>query len=132
MQTENAAFRVKKITFPSSGERFVIIEGPPHGIALDAPSIYTSMRLREEGLSPNSMAQHLGAVVLLLKWAAAQSPPVDLDQRLHSVQLLSRDEILSLRRENVTRTARGEAPFLTKPFSSEGLVEAVSALLATR
>jgi hypothetical protein len=88
---EISAFRVKKITFPSSGERYVIIEGRPHGIALEAPSIYTSMCLRENGLSPNSMAQHLRAIVLLLRWATEHS--IDLDQRLQSVQLLSTDEM---------------------------------------
>lgn len=44
------------------------------------------------------MAQHLSAVALLFQWAATRTPVIDLDQRLQSVELLSRDEILSLRR----------------------------------
>lgn len=97
MTAKSFDFRVKKITFPSSGERYVIVDGPPYGIAVEPTSIYTSMRLREMGLSPNSMAQHLSAIVMLLKWAAAQTPAIDLDQRLQSVQMLSSDEVLSLR-----------------------------------
>lgn len=95
---KNTEYCVKRIVFPSSGERYVILEGPPHGIAMEAPSIYTSLRLREMGLSPNSMAQHLGAIALLLKWAADRSPAIDIDQRLQSVQLLSGDEVIDLRR----------------------------------
>lgn len=99
MTTGSLVYRVKKITFPSSGERFVVVDGPPDGIAIESTSIYTSMRLRELGLSPNSMSQHLSAVALLLRWAASHVPAIDLNARLESVQLLSTDEILSLRRE---------------------------------
>lgn len=89
-------FRVRRITFPSSGERYVLLEGPPHGLALDGTSLYTSMCLREAGKSPNTMAQHLAAIAVFLDWAAGQG--IDPDQRILSLALFSRDEITGLRR----------------------------------
>lgn len=91
-------YRVKTTAFPSTGERFVIVEGPPHGIALDATSLYTSMCLREAGLSPNSMAQHLSAIILLLEWGDNERRGIDIDERLQTVSLFSAEEILSIRR----------------------------------
>jgi len=98
LQANRCGYRVKRIVFPSSGERFVVVEGPPHGVALEAPSLYTSMCLREAGLSPNSMAQHLNAIVLLLEWSASRTPAIDFEERLQSVSLFSGDEVLDLRR----------------------------------
>lgn len=99
MNANPGGYRVKRIIFPSSGERFVIVEAPPDGIALEATSLYTSMSLREAGLSPNSIAQHLSAIVLLLEWASSRIPTIDIDERLQSVSLFSGDEVLDLRRQ---------------------------------
>lgn len=87
--------RVKRITYPSTGERSAILECPPNGLSHEPSSLYVVARLRPSAMSPETMYQQLLAVSLLLDWAAHRS--VDVDQRIGSGDLFSRQEILSLK-----------------------------------
>jgi len=99
LQRKTRQYRVKSTTFPSSGERFVLIEGPPSGITLEAPALYAVMSLRERGCSPNTMYLAMQAVAIMLEWAASRSPAIDIDERLGTGMIFSREEIHALRRE---------------------------------
>ncbi|MBJ3784185.1 tyrosine-type recombinase/integrase [Devosia sediminis] len=87
--------RVKRITYPSNGERSVLIEGPPCGIGHEASSLYVVACLRAAGQSPNSMYQQLLAVSLLLDWASHSG--INVEQRTGSCNLFTRAEVLSLK-----------------------------------
>jgi hypothetical protein len=84
--------------FPS-GERFVLVEGPPHGIAVMETTVDATMSLRERGLSPNTMYLHMQAVTLTLDWAWNQHPRIDLHARIEAGDLLMREEVFGVRRE---------------------------------
>lgn len=98
MKRETSKYRVKTTTFPSTGERFVLVEGP-NGIALEATTLYTMMTLRARGLSPSTMYHAIQAVALLLEWADRRNPPFDLDERIGGGTLFLAEEVQALRRD---------------------------------
>lgn len=102
--------RVKRITYPSNGERSVLLECPPHGLGHEASTLYVVGCLRPAGHSPNTMYQQLLAISLLLDWAEHRS--INVDQRIGSSDLFSRQEVLSLKealRSDLRPTHVGQA-----------------------
>lgn len=99
LKRENRKFRVKTTVFPSTGERFVLVEGPPDGIALEATTVYTLMALRDRGCSPNTMRLAMQPVAMMLEWASDSLPAIDIQARLETGQMFSREEVHSLRRD---------------------------------
>jgi integrase len=93
-QQEPFRHRVKKIVFPSSGERVVFVIGRDK-IAREDTTAYTMVHQRSVGLSPNTMYLQMQAVAMMLDWADARG--IDLEQRIGSGDLLSNDEIYALR-----------------------------------
>jgi integrase len=93
-QQEPFRHRVKKIVFPSSGERVVFVIGRDK-IAREDTTAYTMVHQRAAGLSPNTMYLQMQAVAMMLDWADDRG--IDLEQRIGSGDLLSNDEIYALR-----------------------------------
>lgn len=94
LQAVRLSYSVKTSVAPS-GERWALIVGPPDGIAHEPSTLYGAMCLRERGLSHNSQTAHLGAVVIALNWAERKG--IDLDARIGSCDLLTRNEVVDLR-----------------------------------
>lgn len=97
MAAVSGRYKVKMLVLPSSGERLPLIVRTDDGLIEEETSTYVVRHLRERGLSPNTVDQHLRSIVMLLEWADRQSPPIQLKARCLSTDLLSRDEIFNLR-----------------------------------
>ena len=81
---------------PSTGERWALVEEPPHGVAHAMTTLYGAARLRENGASFNTQLLALGAVAITLNWAVQKK--IDLEQRIGACQFFDRGETLDLRR----------------------------------
>lgn len=81
---------------PSTGERWALVEEPPHGLAHALTTLYGAACLRENGLSFNTQLRHLGAVAIALDWAAGKQ--IDLEQRILACDMLERGEVHDLRK----------------------------------
>jgi hypothetical protein len=100
-------YSVKYITLPSSGERLVLVEGPPNGIAVEETTLYTTLKLRSAGLSPNTMFQKMSAVAVFLNWA--QDQKIDVNQRIGSCDLFTVEETYSLKEALRLNSGRGQS-----------------------
>ncbi|WP_127752624.1 tyrosine-type recombinase/integrase [Devosia sp. 1566] len=106
MQSRPIRFTAQPFTFPSTGERIVIVEGPPHGIIYEPASIYITINLRSHGLSPNTMLKQMQAVTMLLNWAVDSN--LDIEQRIGTCDLFLVEEIHALKEALRMHTGNGQ------------------------